>query len=225
MKGILGKKLGMTQIFGDGGVLIPVTVIEAGPCTVIQKKTKVSDGYEALQIGWGLVRELRSEKKKNLKGFYLNKPMKGHFLKQGERSKVTIKPCRYLKEIKADNVDNYQVGQEIKVNIFENGEKVDVIGTTKGKGFAGAMKRWKFGGGGKSHGSMSHRKPCSNSETNCARVVRGSRRPGHMGNARYTALGLTIVRVDPNRNLLLIRGTVPGSEDGHLIIRNSVKSK
>lgn len=206
MKGILGKKLGMTQVFDDQGNSVPVTVIEAGPCVVVETKTKASHGYQALKLGFGAVAERK-----------LSRPYKGIF---GKRQ---LTPSRYLRELDFDDPSAYQVGQVIDVSIFEAGEIVDVVGTTKGKGFAGGMKRHKFHGGPASHGSMVHRRPSSAGDTNAARVVKGSRRPGHMGDKRCTSQGLKVVRVDTARNLLLVRGTVPGGPNGLLLVKSSSK--
>lgn len=206
MKAILGKKVGMTQVYDENGVVVPVTVIEAGPCVVIQKKTKENDGYEAVQVGFGDIREK-----------LVNKPRAGHFQKHGVSAK------RYLREFRFEDSASYEVGTEIKADVFAAGDKVDVIGTSKGKGFQGGMKRHNFGGGGNSHGSMSHRVPASSGATDAARVFPGTRKPGHMGNVRVTTQGLTVVSVDAEKNVILVKGSIPGPNNGLVTIRTSVK--
>lgn len=208
MRAILGKKIGMTQVYDDKGVIIPVTVIEAGPCVVVQKKTKDVDGYEAIQVGFG-----------DIRAKLVNKPRTGHFKRGG----VDVK--RYLREFRVDDAGAYELGQEIKADVFACGDLVDVIGTSKGKGFQGGMKRHNFGGGGNSHGSMSHRVPASSGATDAAHVFAGTLKPGHMGSARVTTQGLTIVRVDLARNVLLIKGSVPGPNNGMITVRDSVKKR
>lgn len=205
-KGILGKKLGMTQIFDEAGRAIPVTVIQAGPCVVIQKKTVENDGYAALQVGFEPIKENK-----------VNKPLRGHFRKAGAA------PFRYVRELRLEDAENYQVGQEIKVDIFSPGEKVDVTGISKGKGFAGGIKRHGFHRGPMEHGSKYHRRPGSLAAKGPARVFKGRRLPGHLGAERVTVLGLEVVKNDPERNLLLIKGSVPGPRRGLVIIKNSVK--
>ena len=208
-KAILGKKLGMTQIFAEDGALIPVTVIEAGPCSVVQKKTVETDGYSAVQLGFG------EKKEKNV-----NKPMKGHFAKAG----VAVK--RYLKEFKLDNADEMNVGDEIKVDIFEAGEMLDVTGTSKGHGYAGTVKRWGSHRGPMSHGSHYHRGPGSlGACSSPSRVYKGKKLPGHYGVDKVTIQNLDLVKVDVERNLLLIKGSVPGPKGGLLVIKNAVKAK
>lgn len=206
MNVLLGKKVGMTQIYDEQGRIVPVTVIEAGPCVVVQKRTKETDGYEAIQVGFG-----------NIRPKLVNKPKAGHFKRYGVPNR------RHLREFRTEDTSGFEVGQEIKADIFTAGQKVDVIGTSKGKGFQGGMKRHNFGGGGNSHGSMSHRVPASSGSTDPARVFPGTRKPGHMGHARVTTLGLTVVRVDVDRNLILVRGSVPGPNNGLVTLRASVK--
>ncbi|MCE5200683.1 MAG: 50S ribosomal protein L3 [Armatimonadota bacterium] len=205
VNGILGKKLGMTQIFDESGQLVPVTVVEAGPCVVTQIKTEKTDGYEAVQLAFGEVKEKR-----------INKPLKGHFAKASAPSK------RHLQEVEADDLSDVALGMEIKADIFNAGDLVKVTGTSKGKGFAGAVKRYHFHGGDQTHGSMIHRKPQSGGATDAARTFKGVRRPGHMGSETVTQRGLTVYRVDAFRNLLLIEGSVPGANGGLVLIRRQM---
>lgn len=201
INGILGKKLGMTQIFDESGVLVPVTVIEAGPCVVTQVKTVETDGYEGAQVAFGDVKEKR-----------VTKPVKGQFKKSGAT------PKRHIQEVPIDGLEDVTLGQEFRADIFEAGDFVKVTGTSKGKGFAGVVKKYHFHGGDQTHGSMVHRKPQSGGATDAARTFKGSRRPGRMGNERVTQRGLTVYRVDAFRNLLLIRGAVPGANGGLVLI-------
>lgn len=207
-KFILGKKIGMTQIFDENGLAVPVTVIEAGPVVVVQKKTIENDGYTAVKVGFEKVEERK-----------LNKPQKGIFLK----SKLPF--LKHLKEFRIENVDSFEIGQEIKVNdMFQAGDRVDVSGTSKGKGFQGTIKRYGQSGGPESHGSMYHRRVGSMSaNTNPARVFKGKKLPGHMGMQRVTVLNLDVVKVDAERNLILVKGSVPGPKGAILEIRDSVK--
>lgn len=207
-KGILGRKLGMTQIFSEEGEAVPVTVIKAGPCIVVQKKTPERDGYAALQLGF---EEVHAED--------LNLPRRGHFARR------KLKPLRFLREIRVDaeDLDRYEVGQEVRVDIFKAGEYVDVRGTSKGKGFAGGIKRHGFQRGPMKHGSKYHRRPGSLGAKGPARVFKGRKLPGRMGGARVTVQHLKVVRVDPDRNLLLVRGAVPGIRQGLLVIKNSLR--
>jgi large subunit ribosomal protein L3 len=207
-KGILGKKIGMTQIFTDKGLAIPVTVIEAGPCVVVQKKTVETDGYQAIQIGFG-------EKRERL----FNKPLKGHFARN------SVRPLRYLRELRVEDPDAYQVGQEIKADIFAQGEKVDIVGTTKGKGFAGGIERHGFHRGPMAHGSKYHRRPGSLGAKGPARVFKGRKLPGHHGSERVTVQNLEIVKVDASRNLLAVKGAVPGPKGGLVLVKPSTKSR
>ena len=207
-KAILGKKLGMTQIFNENGKVIPVTVIEAGPCTVIQKKTVEKDGYEAIQVAFGDIREkLR------------NKPVKGHFAKAG----VSVK--RHIKEFKLEDSNSLEIGQEIKADVFEAGERVDISGVSKGKGFQGTIRRWNAHRGPMTHGSKFHRavgSMCASSDP--SRTLKNKRIPGHMGNVNTTVLNLEVVRIIPEKNLILIKGGVPGPNKGLVQIRNTVKA-
>lgn len=208
-KFILGKKVGMTQVFDENGLSIPVSVIQAGPCSVVQKKTVETDGYKALKVGFQDV----SEKK-------LNKPEKGLF------SKVKVAPKKHLKEFRTEEVEKYEVGQEIKVSdMFQPGDRVDISGISKGKGFQGTLRRYGQSGGPETHGSMYHRRVGSMSaNTSPARVFKGKRLPGHMGVDSVTVQNLDIVRVDTDRNLLLVKGAVPGPKGGLLVVKETVKS-
>ena len=207
-KAILGTKVGMTQIFGENGEMIPVTVVLAGPCTVVQKKTIETDGYEAVQVGFGEVKEKS-----------LNKPMKGHFAKADVANK------KYLREFRLDDCSALNVGDEIKADIFEAGEKIDVTGISKGKGFAGPMKRWGLHRGPMSHGSGYHRGSGSMGAcSNPGRVMKGKKLPGHMGVVRVTVQNLEVVKVDAENNLILLKGAVPGNKGGLVTIKNSIKA-
>ncbi|MCH2674205.1 MAG: 50S ribosomal protein L3 [Chloroflexota bacterium] len=200
LQGFLGKKIGMTQIFREDGRVVPVTVIEAGPCVVTQVKTLESDGYEAVQLGFGDVKRR-------------NKPQAGHL----KNSKLS----RYLREVSTDDTSEFEVGQTIGVDIFEAGEKIDVIGKSKGRGFAGVMKRWNFGGGPRTHGQSDRaRAPGSiGGGTTPGKVYKGLKMAGHMGNRRITVKGLEIVEIDFERNLLLVKGGIPGATNSLVQIR------
>lgn len=207
-KAIIGKKIGMTQIFNENGKMIPVTVVEAGPCVVVQKKTTEKDGYEAIQVGFGEIREK-----------LVNKPAKGHFAKAG----VSLR--RTLKEFKLENASEYEIGQEIKADVFAVGDKVDVSGISKGKGFQGVIKRWNAQRGPMSHGSKFHRAVGSmGASSDPSRTFKNKRMPGHMGAVKTTVLNLEVVKVMPEKNVILIKGGVPGPNKGMVIIRNSVKA-
>ncbi|EHA1006320.1 50S ribosomal protein L3 [Clostridium perfringens] len=207
-KAIIGKKVGMTQIFDENGRVIPVTVVEAGPCVVVQKKTVETDGYDAIQVGFGELREK-----------LVNKPRKGHFAKAG----VSLR--RTLKEFKMEDVANYNVGDEIKVDTFEIGDKVDVSGVSKGKGFQGTIKRWNASRGPMSHGSKFHRAPGSmGAASDPSRTFKNKRMPGHMGAKNTTVLNLEVVKIMPEKNIILIKGGIPGPNKGTVVIRNSVKA-
>ncbi|MCL2338039.1 MAG: 50S ribosomal protein L3 [Firmicutes bacterium] len=208
MQTILGKKVGMTQVFAENGEAIPVTVIEVGPCIVVQKKDLERDGYNAVQLGFGAKRE-------NL----FNKPLKGHFAKAG------VAPKRYLREVRLETVEGYEVGQEIKADIFNPGERVDVIGITKGRGFSGGIKRHSFHRGPMAHGSKYHRRPGSLGAKGPARVFKGRKLPGQYGAERVTVQNLEVIRVEAGQNMLAIRGAVPGPRGGLLTIKRSVKSR
>ena len=206
VKGILGRKIGMTQVFDENGHAVPVTVVEAGPCRVAQVKTPDTDGYTAVQLAFGVARKP-------------TKPTAGHF------AKANIEPARHLVELRLDGPGEFVVGQEIKADVFENGEMVDVIGVTKGKGFAGGMKRHNFKGLSASHGTQKkHRSPGSiGACATPARVFKGTRMAGHMGHTRVTTLNLIVIKADPERNLLLIRGAVPGPRGGLVMVRSAVR--
>lgn len=203
----MGIKVGMTQIYNEEGKAIPVTVVEAGPCTVLQKKKVETDGYNAIQVGFY-----------NLKEKLANKPIKGHF------KKANVKPLRYIREFRVDNVDDYEIGQEINVGIFEEGDIVDITGTSKGKGFAGGVKRHNFARGSMGHGSKYHRRPGSLGAKGPARVFKGRKLPGRLGGERVTVQCLKVVKVYSDRNLILVKGAIPGPKRGLVIIKNSVKA-
>jgi large subunit ribosomal protein L3 len=208
-RAVLGTKLGMTQVWDEAGKLVPVTVIEAGPCVVTQVRTGDKDGYDAVQIAFGAIDPRK-----------VNKPMTGHFEAAG------VTPRRHLVEIRTSDAGSYELGQQVTVELFETGEDVDVVGTTKGKGFAGVMKRHGFHGVGASHGAhRNHRKP--GSIGGCAtpgRVFKGLRMAGRMGGVRQTTQNLTLHGIDAERGLLLIKGAVPGPKGGTVLVRGSVKS-
>jgi large subunit ribosomal protein L3 len=208
VKAILGEKLGMTQIYNEDGKAIPVTVVQAGPCVVAQVRTMERDGYAAVQLGFGEQKEQR-----------INKPMKGHFAKSG------VAPVRHLVEFRTDDAGSYEVGSQVTVERFAAGEHVDVVGVSKGKGFAGVMKRHNFAGKEDSHGTeRKHRSTGSvGAGTTPGRVFKGMKGPGHMGHDRTTILSLEVVESDLERNLLLIKGAVPGPNGGLIMIRNAVK--
>ncbi|MCL4465633.1 MAG: 50S ribosomal protein L3 [Chloroflexi bacterium] len=206
VKGLLGRKVGMTQVFSEAGQARPATVIEAGPCVVTQVRTKEKDGYEAVQIGFGEAKRL-------------NKPERGHL--------KGLTPLRYLREVEAEDISQYEVGQQLDVTLFSEGERVDVIGVSKGHGFAGVVKRHHFRGGPKTHGQSDRwRAPgSSGSGTTPGRVLKGTRRAGHMGHQRVTTQNLEVLQADPERNLLLLKGSVPGPKEGLLLIRKAIKGE
>jgi large subunit ribosomal protein L3 len=204
---ILGRKLGMTQVWSEEDTVIPVTVIQAGPCTIAQVKTKATDGYEAVQIGFG-----------DIKASKVNKPMAGHFAKAG------VTPTRYLREVRVDDASSHKVGETLTVDTFEVGQSVDVSGISKGKGFAGVQKRYNFAGGPGGHGSHFHRAPGSVGQCSSpSRIFKGVRMPGHMGCDRVTVMNLQIVRIDAEQNLLLVKGAVPGGKGALVTVRKTVK--
>jgi large subunit ribosomal protein L3 len=206
-KGILGKKLGMTQVFGENGVVVPVTVIEAGPCVVLQKKISQTDGYESIQLGFADKKEQRA-----------NNPEKGH------AKKANTAPKRFVKEIRGVEIDGYEVGQEVKADHFSVGEFVDVTGISKGKGFAGVIKRHGQATGPMSHGSRYHRRPGSMGAVDAARVFKGKALPGRMGGEQVTIQHLEVVKIDTERNLLLVKGAIPGAKNSFVTVKSTVKN-
>lgn len=209
-KGILGRKVGMTQVFDASARAIPVTVIEAGPCRIARVRTPERDGYAAIQLAFEEAREGK-----------LNKPREGHF------AKVGLKPHRNLVELRVADVEGFEVGQEVRCDVFEPGERADVVGTSKGKGFAGVYKRHNFGGAPATHGTeRKHRVPGAiGACTTPSRVFKGQKLPGRLGHQRVTTLGLEIVGVDAERNLLLLKGSVPGPNGGLVVIRSSTRGR
>ena len=206
-KGLIGKKLGMTQIFDEQGKVIPVTVIEAGPCVVAQVKTVESDGYNAIQLGFEDVKESK-----------VNKPEKGHFTK----SKLPLK--KHLREFRLDSIENINVGDELKADTFSAGDQLDIQGTSKGKGFQGVIKRHGQSRGPMGHGSMYHRRPGSMGPTSTpGRVFKGKKLPGHMGGETSTILNLDVVKIDTDKNVILIKGSIPGAKNSIVKIRKTVK--
>jgi len=204
LNGIIGKKLGMTRIFDEDGRSVPVTVIEAGPCFVVQKKASGSDGYEAIQVGFA--RKALAK---------CTKPMKGHLEKHGSKSGFAL-----IREFKVDDASAWEPGQEISVEHVEISDNLTVTGTSKGKGFTGVVKRWGFRIGPMSHGSMSHRAPGSiGASAYPSRVIKGKKMPGHMGNVRVTVNNLEVIDVRPEDNLLVVKGAVPGPRNGFLFIK------
>ena len=207
-KAILARKIGMTQIFTDDGALVPVTVLAAGPCFVTQIRTEENDGYNAVQVGFEDIREK-----------LVNKPAAGAFAKAG------ISPKRFLREFRFDDISGYEVGQEIKADVFTEGDKIDVTATSKGKGYQGAVKRLGQHRGPMSHGSKFHRHQGSNSAaSDPSRVFKGKGMPGHMGSEKVTVQNLTVVRVDAEEGLILVKGAVPGPRKGLVTVRDAVKA-
>ena len=210
-KAIVGKKIGMTQVFTDDGRLVPVTVVEAGPCKVVQKKTTESDGYEAVQVGFDTYAENRAQK-------LVNKPMAGHF------KKADVAPTRYLREFRLDNVAELEVGNELTVSQFEAGEKIDVSGISKGHGFTGTIQRWNQHTGPMGHGSKYHRGVGSlSANSDPSRVFKNKHMAGQYGGERVTVQNLEIVKVDAERNLLMIKGAIPGANGSLVMVRDAVK--
>lgn len=210
-KGILGKKLGMTQIFEADGRLVPVTVVEAGPCVVLQNKTEETDGYNAVQIGFGEMKEKHT-----------TKPMKGHFDKAG------VAPVKFVRELRLSAPSEYTVGQKITADIFAAGDLVDASGVSRGKGFAGTIKRHNFSRGPMKHGSKSHREPGSMGPMHSGpggRVIKGKKLPGRMGSANVTVQRLTVVKVDAERNLILVKGAIPGAAGSFVVVKETCKPK
>ena len=208
-KGLIGKKIGMTQLFDENGKVIPVTVVEAGPCTVVQKKTIENDGYEAIQVGFGDVKVQR-----------VNKPMAGHF------KKADVAPKKVLKEFRLENIADVNVGDVLKADIFAVGDRVDVVGTSKGKGTAGVIKRWNFSRLKETHGTGPvHRHGGSLGVIDPARIFKGKKMAGHLGAEKVTVQNLDIVKVDVENNLIAIKGAIPGPKNGIVVIADTVKSK
>jgi len=206
-KGILAKKIGMTRIFDEEGRSIPVTVLEAGPCTVLVKKTVEKDGYQAIQVGFKPAKKNR-----------LNKPAAGYF------AQVEVAPLKHIRELRVHNTDHYAVGQEIKADIFKAGDYVDVTGISRGKGFAGNIKRHGQALGPRTHGSRYHRGPGSMGAVGPSRVFKGKKLPGRMGGDKVTVQKLKVVKVDAGKNLLLVKGAVPGPRNVLVLVKNSVKA-
>jgi len=209
LKGIIGKKLGMTQIFHEEGGVVPVTVIQAGPCKVVQVKTAEKEKYGAIQLGF----EERAAQK-------VKKPLQGHF------TKAQVPAFRYLREFRVSDPGAFQVGQEITVESFQVGDRVDIIGISKGKGFMGVVKRWHFRGGRATHGSMFHRAPGSiGASSYPSRVWPGQKMGGHMGDRKATLQNLEVIDIRPRQNLLLVKGAVPGGSEGLVLVRQAKKKK
>ena len=207
--GIIGKKVGMTQLFAEDGSIVPATVIKAGPCVVVQRKTATTDGYESVQLGFvdGKAPKTR-------------KPLAGHY------GKANVPPTRVLREVKLAKDSDPKVGDQVLVDIFQNGERVDIIGTSRGKGFQGVVKRHHFAGGAATHGSMFHRAPRSIGASSFpSRVVKGMRAAGRMGGDRITVRNLKVAKVDPENNLLIVRGAIPGAPSGYVLIRKAITAK
>jgi large subunit ribosomal protein L3 len=207
-KAILGKKIGMTQLFDQAGNVVPVTVIQAGPCPAVQKKTVATDGYDAIQVGFVEQKEQR-----------LNNPERGHF------KRANVAPTRYLTELRLENTQEIEVGQELRVEMFQPGDHIDVTGVSKGKGFQGSIKRHNQHRGPMSHGSRYHRGPGSLGAVDAAKVLKGRALPGRMGGERVTVQNLEVVQVDAERNLLLVKGSMPGIRGALLRIKDSVKNQ
>ena len=207
-KALIGRKLGMTQIFGEKGVVIPVTVIEAGPCTVVQVKTVETDGYDAVKLGFGEIKEKK-----------LTRPAKGQF------TKAKLQPKKYLREFRLEDITGVEVGAELKADTFAAGDIVDIQGTTKGKGFQGVIKRHGQHRGPMGHGSMYHRRPGSMGATSTpGRVFKGKKLPGHMGMLKVTIQNLEVIRVDLDKNVILVKGSVPGAKNSILKIKDAIKA-
>lgn len=207
VEGLIGKKIGMTQQFDEEGNAVPVTVIQIGPCAVIQKKSEANDGYSAIQMGYVEKQSLRKP----------GKSIQGHFSKSG------VPPTKILREFKFDEKSEIKEGDQFSVDIFKAGEKIDIVGVSKGKGFAGVVKRWGFHGGKKTHGSMFHRAPGSvGRSADPSRVMKGTRLPGHMGNGRVTVKNLTVIEADQENSLLIVKGAVPGANGGYVLVKKKI---
>ena len=209
VNGIIGKKIGMTQLFAEDGSVVPATVIKAGPCVVVQRKTKATDGYDSVQLG--LVDAAPAK---------VRKPLAGHY------KKANVPPTRVRREVKLTDADDPKLGDQVLVSMFQNGERVDVIGTSRGKGFQGVVKRHHFAGGAATHGSMFHRAPGSIGASSLpSRVVKGMRAAGRMGGDRVTVKNLKVAKVDAENNLLILRGAIPGAPAGYVLIRKAITAK
>lgn len=222
MQGLIGKKIGMTTFFAEDGAAIPVTVIQAGPCPVVQIKTSEKEGYNAIQLGFEEIKPKTTtvvkNRKKVKKQIRPNRPIEGHFKRAG------VKAMRHLHEFRIEDVSAYELGQEISVELFADNEIVDVQGTTKGRGFAGFMKRWNFGGGRTSHGSMFHRRAGSvGGSSSPSRIFKNKKMPGHYGSEQVSVQNVRVVKVDPERNVILIRGGVPGANGNIVLVRKASK--
>ncbi len=207
-KGLIGKKIGMTQLFDGSGNFIPVTVIEAGPCAVVQKKTAEKDGYEAVQLGFGDVKPNR-----------VNKPMKGHFAKNN------VAPKKVLREFRLADTESLKEGDIVKADVFAVGEKVDVSGTSKGKGYAGAIKRWNFGRLKETHGTgpVARHQGSMGACSDPSRVFKGKKMPGHLGSEKVTVQNLEVVKIDAENNLIAVKGAIPGAKGGYVVVTDAVK--
>ena len=206
MKGLLARKVGMTQVFDEKGIIVPVTVLEAGPCYVVSLRTAEKDGYTATRLGFGAIKEKK-----------VTKPLAGEFKKAG------VKPVRRIAEFRGEPAEGVEVGQELKADVFQAGDVVSVTGTSKGKGFSGLVRRHHFGRGPVTHGSHNIRQPGSVGSVDAARTWRGLKMAGQLGNVRTTTHGIKVVRVDPERNLLMLRGAVPGPKNAVVMVRELVK--
>lgn len=215
INGIIGRKLGMTQLFAEDGTVTPVTVIKAGPCVVVQKKSASGrDGYNAVQLGLVEDRPIKMKR--------VSKPMRGHFEKTGGG----LPPTRVLREIRLTDEPEAEIGEQVKVDLFNDGDMIEVVGKSKGRGFAGTIKRHNFQRGPMTHGSMNVRRPGSIGQSATpSRVLKGTKSSGHMGDARVTARGLTVTKVDAENNLIMVRGSVPGPNGGLLVVKKSEKQK
>jgi len=210
VQGIIGKKVGMTQVFQEDGRALPVTVIQAGPCVVVQRKSVQKDGYSAVQLGLVESRKVKS----------VTKPMRGHF------AKASLPPCKVVREVRVEDGDEAKVGDKVSVALFAPGDTIAVVGISKGKGFQGVVKRHHFAGGDASHGSMFHRAPGGiGASAYPSRVLKGMRAAGHMGSDRVTVKNLTVVRVDEENNLLVVKGAVPGAGGSYIVIRKNTAAR
>ncbi len=222
MRGLLGKKIGMTTYFAENGSAVPVTVVEVGPCSIIQIKTTEKEGYNAFQIGYEALKPkfktVFRNNKKVKKHVRPVKPMEGHF------KKAEVQPLRHILEIKTTDTTKYNVGDEVKIDIFNVDEKVDVSGITKGRGFTGGVKRWGWGGGRASHGSMFHRRVGSVGQSSSpSKIFKNKKMPGHYGAAKRTVQNLTVIKIDPEKNVMLIKGSIPGANGNVILVKKAAK--